>query len=455
MSQNIEIQEAIEAGNKALDELRGVQKTLNTASTWGVIDIMGGGFLTSLAKREYILSARNQMEYANQCLDRFRRELQDVEAFDNVNIDLNPTFLAFDMFFDNFFSDLVVQSRISDAKAQVDRAIGTVERTIDMLSDVLLEEPVYIPDTRSFEPETHYATAEVYNLNRAIMRKAYPTTDAYMTSLAAALAKGNKLFEDDVLMARDIVRNELNLFSGFRTDLAPIVTMFATQANFATQFTRNILIAKKALERNLPGGVMMHVAAIIMALYAEMDDYDVLAERAGVLYKRMKAKHMFLTNDKDTATCLIMAFSYKTDDELISDMEYILPKLIEITKDNDASQSAAAILALFDTNINTRIHNTGMLYNSLKRYGYHVIPKHHLPLIAAAANSEDKDIMFDRICAIIEDLEINQIITRRISPSKLLSIALGLAIREHPDIVAFDAIFMTYPLWIKAESNNN
>ena len=140
---------------------------------------------------------------------------------------------------------------------------------------------------------------------------------------------------------------------------------------------------------------------------------------------------------------------------MISDMEYIYPRMAETCKDWDAAQSAAAILSLFDTDLNVRIHFTETLYNSLKYHGYNVIPKYHLPLIAAAANSEDKDIMFDRICAIMEDLDRTQIITNRISPSKLLSIALGLAIREHPDIVAFDAIFMTYPLWVKPESNKD
>lgn len=46
-----ERQEAIDAGNRALFSLRAAQGQLNSAKNWGVVDLLGGGLITSIIKR--------------------------------------------------------------------------------------------------------------------------------------------------------------------------------------------------------------------------------------------------------------------------------------------------------------------------------------------------------------------------------------------------------------------
>ena len=45
---NQEIREAIDAGERAIISLRAAQDKLNSARNWGIFDMVGGGFFSSL-----------------------------------------------------------------------------------------------------------------------------------------------------------------------------------------------------------------------------------------------------------------------------------------------------------------------------------------------------------------------------------------------------------------------
>lgn len=122
-----EKREAIEAGEKALNSLRNAQRELESARNWGIVDLFGGGFLSTMIKRSKMSNARSYMDQARYDLRAFTRELQDVEDMVYLNINTDD-FLSFaDWFFDGFAVDLMVQSRINRAAEQVKEAIWRVE----------------------------------------------------------------------------------------------------------------------------------------------------------------------------------------------------------------------------------------------------------------------------------------------------------------------------------------
>ena len=123
---NRERQEAIDAGNKALQSLYAAQNDLNSAKNWGIVDLLGGGMITSLIKHSKMNNAQSPMEQAKYDLQNFSKELADVAAY--ISLDFNAAdFLSFaDYFFDGLVADWLVQSRINNAGAQVDEAIRRV-----------------------------------------------------------------------------------------------------------------------------------------------------------------------------------------------------------------------------------------------------------------------------------------------------------------------------------------
>ena len=125
-----EMKEAMDAGERALSSLRNAQRKLNSAGNWGLLDMFGGGLFSTIMKRSKMDDAQQLMEAAKSDLKRFQRELKDV----NIPLDLRMevgSFLSFaDFFFDGFVADYLVQTRIGEARRQVNEAIDQVERIL-------------------------------------------------------------------------------------------------------------------------------------------------------------------------------------------------------------------------------------------------------------------------------------------------------------------------------------
>ena len=128
-----EKREAIEARYRALDSLHVAENNLNSAKNWGLVDMFGGGFLSTMLKHSKIDQSKQNMEQVKYDLRNLSRELNDVNMVCNLNINTND-FLAFaDYFFDGFVVDWMVQDRINNAKRQVEEAIRRTENIINQL----------------------------------------------------------------------------------------------------------------------------------------------------------------------------------------------------------------------------------------------------------------------------------------------------------------------------------
>lgn len=131
-----EVLEAIEAANVALKALNLAKIDLKSASGWGLFDMLGGGFVTSMIKHSNMSDAQQHMEQAREALYRFSRELKDVDAYLEVDIDIDGFISFMDVFMDNVFVDFMVQNKIENARKQVDDAIIKVERLKEQLSNL-------------------------------------------------------------------------------------------------------------------------------------------------------------------------------------------------------------------------------------------------------------------------------------------------------------------------------
>ena len=121
-----EKREAIEAGHRALNSLSAAKEKLNSAKNWGLVDMFGGGFFSTMLKH-------SKMDQAKYDLRNFSRELNDVNMACNLHIDTGD-FLSFaDYFFDGFVVDWMVQDRINNAKRQVEEAIRRTESIVNQL----------------------------------------------------------------------------------------------------------------------------------------------------------------------------------------------------------------------------------------------------------------------------------------------------------------------------------
>ena len=130
MEQNrIEIQEAIDAADRALRSLERARDSLHSAKGWGVFDMLGGGFISTWVKHSNMNEAEKSLADVQAALREFRKELDDVDEMIDLSFN-NADLLTFaDYFMDGLFADFLMQGRINDA-------IGNVDNTIDQVAAI-------------------------------------------------------------------------------------------------------------------------------------------------------------------------------------------------------------------------------------------------------------------------------------------------------------------------------
>lgn len=128
-----EREEAIVAGERALDSLKNAQKDLNDARLWGIFDMFGGGFFSTMIKRSKMSNATSNLERAKYDLKQFSKEVHDVQMMCDVSFDSSGLLHFADYFFDGLLADWLVQDRINQARRQVSEAIDQVEYMLGQL----------------------------------------------------------------------------------------------------------------------------------------------------------------------------------------------------------------------------------------------------------------------------------------------------------------------------------
>ncbi|MBN8823774.1 MULTISPECIES: hypothetical protein [unclassified Spirosoma] len=151
-----ELEEAHKAGLQALNEVFRLRKLLEQARNWGTWDMLGGSTIASIAKYQKLDDVRDQSYRVTQSLERFRAEYADLNQAFLTEWRFDHTTTRFvDIFFDNIFTDLSVQSRIRSAaqtaqalenqlvneisrlKKQVEQEVDQARQTSDALQKFL------------------------------------------------------------------------------------------------------------------------------------------------------------------------------------------------------------------------------------------------------------------------------------------------------------------------------
>ena len=142
-AQRREVGEALHAGRQAEQALSGVLDSLDSAESWGTWDMLGGGLFTTMAKHGHIDDARAGIDHAQRTLSRFRTELADVRDMELPQVQIGEFATFADYFFDGFFMDWMVQSKIQDAQegvSEVHVRVLNALRNLERMDQNLAEE---------------------------------------------------------------------------------------------------------------------------------------------------------------------------------------------------------------------------------------------------------------------------------------------------------------------------
>lgn len=131
-----ELDEAEGVALKAESALKDAENALMSARDWGYLDMAGGGMLSTYAKRSHMDEAQTALHEAQYHLKQLQSELADLGKEITSSLEMTDFLNIADYFFDNIFSDWMVQDKITTSATMVDDCL---EKLAALLSELKTE----------------------------------------------------------------------------------------------------------------------------------------------------------------------------------------------------------------------------------------------------------------------------------------------------------------------------
>ena len=136
MCSDKDVTESISELRKALDLINQTLEICKNASTWSVIDLWGGEFVSSFIKRNIIEDLNNHLDLVDRQLTRTEIELADINIIEDFKIPDEAMDRLWDMFLDNLFTDIRVHSELQNVEValiQLQDKLYSILRNIEKL----------------------------------------------------------------------------------------------------------------------------------------------------------------------------------------------------------------------------------------------------------------------------------------------------------------------------------
>ena len=176
--------------------------------------------------------------------------------------------------------------------------------------------------------------------------------DVRIQSICASLyaQEGKIANPDQVERCVKTLKKETGIFSDVRGMALTIIACMIDICGGSENCFEKFFTAHDMLKKSFKSAQQLPLAAEILAEKCETSAYDSVITRAKGLYDRMRKQHPFLTGADDYVMCVVLAFSDKTDDELLSGAEEVYCYLKNKLKwvDSNALQAVGHTVAQYD-----------------------------------------------------------------------------------------------------------
>lgn len=131
-----ELREALSAARSAKARAKQVELSLDSAARYSDWDVFGGGLMADLSKHSALDDAQEEAEQLQQCLQKLRTELVDVQIEWKADVNLGEFERFADWFFDGFFADWSIRSKIGNSQEQVRRVQYQIDEVLRRLEEL-------------------------------------------------------------------------------------------------------------------------------------------------------------------------------------------------------------------------------------------------------------------------------------------------------------------------------
>ncbi len=228
---------------------------------------------------------------------------------------------------------------------------------------------------------------DLFIANRDIAKETFKWDYSTVYPLCANIfcARGVKADPEKLRQCKEIIKAQTGVFSNFRGNLQPALAAMLAAGERPDERMSQALENYRILKQDFWGSEYLALVAFLLTDIAPVSQVEEKASRGKTIYQRMKKEHPFLTSSEDSVFAVMMAFSDKTDDELIEDMEACYQGMKAKFSVGDSLQTASHVLAMAPGAPAEKVDRVISLYEALRNAGVKYGRYYELATLAALA----------------------------------------------------------------------
>lgn len=253
------------------------------------------------------------------------------------------------------------------------------------------------------------AICESFIASRDTIKNDFMWDNHYIIHVCAANFVSKNMAADSKKMAecKKLVNDKTGVFSNFRGNVKlPVITYLAASENPVEKMEKAKQIYG-VMKNYFFGSEYLAYVSLLLTDMIELDRVDKIAERSMHIYDYMRKEHPFLTGTEDSIFAALLAFSEKSDEQLVEEMERVY-NYFKKKFGSNAVQSVSHVLALTDGDADAKCKRVEFLWDSLKNAGRKYSKYFEVAALAAFALNE-----FDLSEAVDDILEVDKFLEQQ------------------------------------------
>lgn len=117
--QNLQVENALETINELIPLVEQAESQFKSARNWSFLDVLGGDFIVDIVKHYKLNKVAGTMNEVDYLLQKLGWELGNINIPEDYRMQLGGFLTFADFFFDGFFVDAYVTSKIMNSLDQV------------------------------------------------------------------------------------------------------------------------------------------------------------------------------------------------------------------------------------------------------------------------------------------------------------------------------------------------
>ncbi len=204
---------------------------------------------------------------------------------------------------------------------------------------------------------------------------------------ATTCSKGITVDADKIKACEKILKKNTGIFSGFHGNMSMPVIMMLAGADDPEEKMKQANEFYKILKKYHSDSEHLAYSAAVLTDMITLERIEEIGERGKRIYQLMKKEHRFLTGSEDVVFALLLAFSEKSDEAMIEEMEECYRILKERRFDEDTIQSISHIFTLAEGTPEEKCSRLTALFDALAAAGKKYSKNHELAVLAALSLS--------------------------------------------------------------------